>query len=1629
MYKSLEQVMSITYESSAQSIVDEIFAIVSHKLTIEKSSLLKEYFSKLMNSLTIEDLKSKSAEDYANCLLSNWNFINTTKNSRNIKVYNPSVEQDGWKSNYTIIEINVVSKPFLIDSIRLAIQKLDIDIHLIANVNELVVSRDNEIIIHIHTTVTEATLIDKNHTIECCVYIEIDKQLDAHIQELVTIIKNVIDEVETIVLDWKDMRIKAELVLTYVNSLLTQFSLTGKQIDELDEIHAFMHWITSNHFIFLGYAEFSFENQTSTCKMKYIKNSALGVMRNSLQDFIDEVDMLPPQIANIYLKDEIMLLCKSSVVSKIHRSANIDLISIKVLNSKKEIIKELRFAGLYTSNAYSFNTLEVPYIRKKINNVFKTIKLSEQSHDGSILLNIIDNLPRDDIFHASEDELCDLLINIMHMKERQKIKLFIRKDLFGRYYSCFVYVPREKYDSSLREKIQTILLNELQGVDVTFRTNFNESVLARIHFIVKISPKNNAFDINVFAVEQKIIDAAKIWSDKLFTEVYRAYKDDVSSKIFKDFECAFGNFYQESFSPEIAAIDISYLQKLSLESDIEMNLYKEDASQAGFVNLKLFCINKSVILSDVVPIIENMGLKVVNERPYKIITSKYIYWINDYKLIPPVSIINVDGIKEVFLDAFAAVLNNLIDNDKFNKLVLTAKQNFHDVKILRAYYKYLWQAGLSNSQMFVEDALTANFEISKKLINLFHVKFNPELNDHIDSKNKQLTQLTQSIISDLEKVSSLNHDKIIRLYLEAMNATIRTNFFQKEKSGANKDYLSFKIESSRIHGLPLPKPLFEIFVYARELEGIHLRGSEIARGGIRWSDRIEDYRTEVLGLMKAQQVKNSVIVPLGAKGGFIVKSSLNDLDKSKQDEVVVNCYKTFIKGLLDITDNIINGKTISPENVVAWDKFDPYLVVAADKGTAKFSDIANAISMEYNFWLGDAFASGGSQGYDHKKLAITSRGVFESVKMHFNVLGVDVENQPITVIGIGDMAGDVFGNGLLLSKNYKLVAAFNHMHIFLDPNPDIKQSFKERARLFNLDYSTWEDYNPKLISQGGGVFKRADKRINISKELKELFSITEDFLEPDDLILIILKSKVDLLWNGGVGTFVKSSGESHAVVGDRVNDAIRINGNELRVKVVAEGGNLGFTQLGRVEYAKNGGLINTDALDNSAGVNCSDFEVNIKILLQAAIENKLLTIDKRNKLLAEMQDDVCELVLANNLAQNEAISYAAYRADKNLRMHAKLMHDLETHANLNSKIEFLPAPEELTMRQNQGMYFTRPELCVLMAYSKIQLKSKLLASKLPDEKFNETYLFNYFPKPLHKNYAKYMLSHSLRKSIIATKLSNKIINEMGLNFINRLYDETGAQEDNIVRCYLIINEIFNGDKIRQSIRQQTGVTIASKIDMTRVLNRLVRQATRWLLQQSRTNLSIEDTIAQFAPVAQLVNKNLFSIISNKQSLQHEETIKKYALVGVDKELAATFAQLEYMFAILDITDISVTNNIDAMTVAKTYFAIGTYLELNWFRSAIIGQPVSSNWDALARSAFRDDVDSQQRTITLFISNGLKNKNLLGEQAEIWFGAYEDGIKRWKFLANSLKAGATDFTMFAVALRELLSLSRLITCSF
>lgn len=1602
-------------EDARTEVIERLVSYVLEKLPHDEAPLVKDFIHQYYLCVSPEDITSRSIVDLYSAMLSHWNFIYERKpNECKVRVYNPSIEQEGWISTHTVIEVSCDDMPFLVDSISMELNRLDLNIHLIIHMGSLQLRRNAA------GKVTE--VLDQSTKVEgikpeAAIFVEIDRQSDPMVlQHITDNIIRVLSDVRLVVQDWPNMSERARLIIKdWEKSVVPTIDK-----EDFKEYLAFLKWLVDEHFIFMGYCEDILEGEGEKQYFKVIPNTELGLLKKEeTKKESRRVFELSPEAKNIVFSNRLIIVGKTELRSTVHRPAHMDFVSIKRLNQDGQLIGEHKFIGLFTAVAYNSSPQEIPFLRRKVAKVIALAGFPPRSHDDRALLNILETLPRDDLFQANVEELLELSAGILHLQERQKIRLFIRKDIFGIYFSCLVFVPREAFTSQLREKMQDILMKGLNGIEVNFSTRFSDSVLARIHFVIRIDPDHSPkYDLKM--LEHKLAEAGRTWKEDLKDALLERYGEEKAVDLLRRFGYAFPAGYCETFPAKIAVVDIEHFEKLSDPDQLITSLYRPLEEVEDIIRFKLYRKGSTIPLSDVVPILENMGLRIISERPYAItMMDGTSFWVNDYRMYyPKIENLNMEPIKEIFQDAFDHVWRNQAESDGFNHLILGAKLSWREIMIIRSYAKYLWQTGFTFSQDHIEETFTANGNLATLLIELFKYRFDI---DHLGTES-DIQEQKQKIENALENVSSLSEDRILRRFMDVIFATLRTNYYQIEENGQIKPYFSFKIDSAKMPELPSPVPLYEIFVYSPRVEAIHLRMAKVARGGIRWSDRREDFRTEILGLMKTQQVKNAVIVPMGAKGGFVVKRMPLDATREQLMDEVVYCYQTLIRGLLDLTDNYKGEEVIPPKRLIRYDDNDPYLVVAADKGTATFSDLANTLSEEYDFWLGDAFASGGKTGYDHKKMGITARGAWESVKRHFLEFGVDTQTMDFTVFGIGDMSGDVFGNGMLLSKHIKLVAAFNHLHIFLDPNPDPEKSFMERKRLFELPRSSWSDYNSDLISTGGGVFSRMAKSITLSPEIQAALEFPQTKVTPNELIRAILKAPVDLFWNGGIGTYVKSGQETNLSVGDRTNDAVRINGFELRCRVVGEGGNLGLTQYGRIEYAKLGGRLNTDAIDNSGGVNCSDNEVNIKILLNDVVESGDLTEKQRNQLLMDMQEEVAELVLNNNRRQTDAITLTVSQAVENLEMHRRLLQEMEKAGNIDRALECLPDKEEFMARKAAKQGLTRPEIAVLMAYTKTLLKKALLASDLPDEPYFHIELEHAFPKPLQVRYKDVMLRHRLKREIIATELSNETINEMGISFVNRLQDETGSLAPDIIRAYTVSRSIFDAEKIYNEVEALTGTIEASlQVKMLQEVNRLIRRGARWLLRNRRAGFSIEETIQFFTPqVAQI------STILSKVALDSmQEMANSLIESSVPEPLAYRIGGMSVMFSALDIIEAATLNKYPIEQVAAIYFAIGRKLELGWFRELIKKHSISNHWEALARASFRDDLDRQQRNLTIGIMN--QNGSDLNDAEgliTLWLKRHPILARRWEYFLTELKSTPdADFTMFAVALQELLDMAQ------
>ncbi len=1598
-----------------QKIINQVKEYIKDHVTDKKTAgLLEAFAQRYFISSSVEDLRERSIQELYAILLSHWEFIYQRRpDEAKIRIFNPDITKDGWKSTHTIIQISHDDIPFLVDSARMVINQHNHQIHFILHFGGFKVIRDNH---HNITKILPPGVVEKNASTEAPIYIEIDRIADEKAMlDLQSEIERVLADVRVSVADWRKMAMRAE-------ECLTELETTSTGLDPADgaESRDFLRWLVNNNFTFLGARDYKLIGNGTSRALQIVPGSGLGVLRDETYSTSSKsYAELPPQARKMALSKNILIIAKTNTKSTVHREAYTDYIGVKRFNENGELIGERRFIGLYTSTAYHSSPRQIPFLRHKVDKAIDNLGFPPDSHDGKEAVHILETLPRDDLFQATHEELVELTLGIIQLKERKRIRLLVRRDAFYRYFSCLVYVPREIFTTDLAYLLQDVLMESFKGLECSFTTYFSDSILARIHFLIRVNPKAPV-EYNVEQIEKKLVAVARSWADELKDQLIEHYGESEGLRYYSKYNKAFPASYTEYYSPREALDDIEKIEALSKDQPLGMLFSRANGKT---LSLKLFHAEQTIVLSDVLPILENMGLRIIGERPHEVkLKSGEHVWINDFDMTYSFNkSLDINDIKDIFQDAFTKIWFNEAENDGFNRLVLEANITWQETAMLRAYTKYLRQTGFTFSQNYIEQALINNAEITKLLVQLFILRFDPVIQHH---KHPDLSEIITTIEQSLDAVTSLDEDRILRRLLEVILATLRTNYFQKTEDNISKPYISFKFDPSAISDLPLPRPKFEIFVYSPRVEGVHLRAGKVARGGLRWSDRREDFRTEVLGLMKAQQVKNTVIVPEGAKGGFVVKQAQTpEMSRDDYMKEVVFCYSTFISGLLDITDNIKEGVVIPPSDVVRYDEDDPYLVVAADKGTATFSDIANGIAQKYGFWLDDAFASGGSAGYDHKKMGITSRGVWVSVQRHFRELGIDPEKDDFTVAGIGDMAGDVFGNGMLMSKHIKLIGAFNHLHIFLDPNPDPAISYEERKRLFNLPRSAWVDYNPELISAGGGVFNRSAKSIKLTPEIKQMLNTKKDSMVPNELIRTLLKAPVDLIWNGGIGTFVKSTQETHADAGDRTNDGIRLDATELSARVIAEGGNLGMTQLARIEYSLQGGIVNTDFIDNSAGVDCSDHEVNIKILLNRLVAEGEMTRDQRNKLLEKMTDEVGELVLFDNYEQTQMLSLESSVSQQTMDLFRHYMNDLEKAGRLDRKLENLPDDKTLVERKANNKPLTRPEIAMLLAYCKMYLKQDILASDMPDDPHFDKYLLTAFPKPLREKFLPQMKEHSLRREIVATQLCKSVTDRMGINFVERLQRETGASVPFIIRSFVIAETIFNMEGLWSQI-----TALDYKIDamvqyrMMLHIYYLIRRATRWFLRNRKPNIDIQKTIDDFAsPITEII-KHLPQLLDGPDKEAFDMAINYLIEQGVPEKLAKSVAACNTLFTSLDIIEAAHKYELDLLDVAKTYYQIGNRLELNWLRELMNSYVVENQWDELARAGFRDDLDRVQRTLSARLLTmkvrDIKECNI-DDRVEIWIKRHQFVMDRWqKLLAEIKSSDIVGFVAYSVVLREL-----------
>ncbi|PZO86115.1 MAG: NAD-glutamate dehydrogenase [Micavibrio aeruginosavorus] len=1446
----------------------------------------------------------------------------------------------------------------------------------------------------------------------------------------------VMDDVRNSTKDWQPMREK-------LREAQRQLSNAPAKFDDflIEEYQAFLEYLYDNNFTFLGYREYKFTDKKGKLLSETVEGESLGLLRDEVMPVYlnDARNCLSEPQQKLRAGQPPLTISKVNRRSTVHRRVPMDAVAVKTFDKKGNVTGEMLFVGLFTSVTYSRSVADIPYLRVKIQNVINRTQFVPGSHDRRALRHILEKYPRDEVLQISEGLLYEHATSILRLQERPRIALYMRPDPFSRYISCLVYVPRDRYETRLRLRLQNILESELGGQCTSYQVTQDDSPLARVIYLIDTNHLKEMPKYDAAEIEKKLENVGRLWAEHLRDAMENSISDQVYiSKMVQKYGHAFPVSYHEHYEARQAIHDIRKIEESLNGQNLALDLYRPHDCDDQHVRLKIFSPGKPVTLSEVLPMLEKMGMRVMAELPFEVHPAQTIQkvWIHDVLMqtengapLPAIA-----DIKAVFEEAFAKIWNQQMENDGLNKLVVTAKMNWREITILRAYVRYLRQAGLHYSREFIESTLADNPKITGGIAKLFIALFDPKLKGE---NEVQAAGYAVEIDHAMESVSSLDQDRILRSMTAVVNATLRTNFFQVDKDGNPKPYLSVKLDPAKIDDLPQPRPFREIWVYSPRVEGVHLRMDMISRGGLRWSDRHEDFRTEVLGLLKAQQVKNSVIVPMGAKGGFVVKQPPKDGGRPAYLAEGIECYKTFIRGLLDITDNQAGSKITPPVNVVRRDQDDPYLVVAADKGTATFSDIANALSIEYGHWLGDAFASGGSAGYDHKKMGITARGAWESVKRHFRELNHDTQKQPFDVVGVGDMGGDVFGNGMLLSEHIRLIGAFNHLHIFCDPEPDIKATFAERKRLFE-SVKGWDEYNTKLLSKGGRIFSRSEKSLQLTPEIMKRFDISRERVTPSELMNAMLKTRTDLMWFGGIGTYVKAKHETHAEVGDKANDAIRINGEELRCKVIGEGANLGVTQEGRIEAAMHGVKMNADFIDNSGGVDSSDHEVNIKILMNAIMRNKAYNMDtaKRNKLLASMTDDIASHVLRNNYQQSQAISLMELQAADTLGEHAALIADLERKVGLNRKLENLPTDEEIERRLRMGHGLTRPELAILQAHAKIAFTWDLLDSDIPNSKAMEGRLLRYFPKKLADNYPKEILGHQLKRQIICTTLASSLVNRMGPTFVRERMAKSNASPSDVAKAYIIMRESFDLRSIWSGIEAlDNKVPAVVQLKAFREVEHMMEHTVAWLLARPQA-IDINRDIAAFEDGIKRLRDNYESFVTPGLLALTKQTARAYESDGLPAALAERIALMPILSSACDIIRIAAAQKADVLVIAKIYFETGEHFHLDWLRTHAEYLPANDRWSAEARDSVVDNFYAAQAGLTVRIlkdvgaSLAVKKKasgkkaeakndnNIVGQWLET-HGASARAIE--PLFADIRKAGSVDLPMLIIAEQKLRSL--------
>ncbi|MFC2952328.1 NAD-glutamate dehydrogenase [Marinicaulis aureus] len=1613
-------------------ILEDVVALAEKKKagdTDENGALtpaFKSYLEQIVLYATGEDKIWTEPQALLNRASAAWKHAQTRKAGES-KVSLRIEEGKSWTERRMVLDIVTDDKPFLVDSISAALADHGKPVSFFSNA---VVAIARNASGKRDPNATQASFR------ESMIHIEMDPPVvENELEALHDEIEAVLNDVAIAVEDWEPMRARLGACIAQ----LERSRLPGVKADEQREAVQFLKWLWDNRFAFLGVRHFDKVGEGDAIQLAVDPGKDLGILRapdrNVLQSTFQPDGNLSPAVASFLASKEPLLVAKSSTKSLIHRRVYMDYVAVKNFAPDGTAIGEDLFVGLFTAEAYNRPASDIPLVRAKVHAVLENTAFTPGGHNEKALVNILESCPRDELFQVDVETLTEMALGILRLYKRPRVKLFMRRDRFDRFISAMLFVPRDRFNSEIRERAGQLLADTFDGRVLSFTPFFGDAALVRVHYIIGIKP-GAPEGPGMAELTWQVRQICRNWNDGLLEAMREANDGSAPTALYAKYEKAFDAGYRERTSPKGTLFDIDALERLDSEPMV-VRAYRKPADDDKTVRIKIYKRGAPMTLSTLIPTIENLGLSVLQEASYQVspFGQKKDCWIHDFATVQsggqPVAL---NEVRETFEETILAVLEGRTEDDGFNELVLTAGVNWREAWLLRAAAKHHMQAGFAYSQTYIQEALGNHPSIARLLIAAFHARFNPDGPSSADARIQDVEAADAAIEDALNAVASLDEDRIIRRYRTLFAAITRTNYYQRLADGSIKTYISFKVDSSKVAEIPEPKPYREIFVSGPRVDGVHLRFGPVARGGLRWSDRREDFRTEVLGLVKAQRVKNAVIVPTGSKGGFYPKQLPTGGDRAAIYEEGREAYKVFIRGLLDLTDNIVSGEPKTPPRIVRWDDPDPYLVVAADKGTAAFSDTANAISEEYGFWLGDAFASGGSAGYDHKVMGITARGGWEAVKRHFREMGKDIQTEPFTAAGVGDMSGDVFGNGMLLSQQTKLVAAFDHRDIFLDPDPNPAKSWAERKRLFDLPRSSWQDYDKKLISKGGGVFSRTAKSIPLTPEIKKLLDIADKELPPSELIRAILKAPVELFWLGGIGTYFKAEDEENWRVGDRANDAVRIDASDMRMSVVGEGANLGLTQLARIEYAQNGGRINTDAIDNSAGVDSSDHEVNIKILLSNAIEHGELKREDRNDLLASMTEDVAEHVLRHNYDQTRAITQMETTAPADLDVYARFMTTLEREGRLDRAIEYLPDTERLAYMRQHGLGPTRPDLAVLLAYAKMWLFDELAKSENMDDPLFERELVAYFPDALQQ-YGRAIVTHQLRREIIATRLSNEIVDTCGVSFVQRAAETSGVDFAVISLAYEAVRRIFNLNDFAASVDALDNQAPASlQTGLYLEASRLLREQTFHLLgdPEARDRLArkgLKSVVDQYESAVAEFKTALPNILPEDAAAALEDRRQAWINDTAPKDIAGDAAAIPALEFAFDIVNLANQTGWSNPGVGGVFFAVGRLFNIDAMREKARREPPADHFDRIAIRQIIEDLTNRQRILTarVIAAAGAEPKGAPAKWTEKviekWSATAEDAIALYEESTASLDlAGPVSVGKFSLFIRRLDELS-------